>query len=171
MYLTAQRVDDDLEILASALRIVGLLSSALHSFKQSFVEPSVGSLGILLDHAFRLTAALTAESAGTLTRRDSGTLSPHGRASPIMGGPRKTASKPPAVLASVVETLLALVSSKRALVQIFKLQHCPTVMELCRSSHKQVRRGGGELLERLSTLNNSKIWLARTKLSSSPSVS
>lgn len=136
----------------------------MQSFNQQFVDPSVGGLAILLDHAFRLTEILAAKSKGTLTHRELRALSPSGRASPgsalgSSGSGPKADCKPSVVLASVVSALLTVVSSKRALVQIFKLQHCSTVMELCRSSQKKVRRGGGILLQRLSTLNNSKIWL------------
>jgi hypothetical protein len=154
-----QEIDDDLELLGTVLRIIQLLSSKVHSFNQKLVDPSIGSLAMLLNHASRLTAILTAKSQGTLTHRELLALSPSGRASPASGSGPKADNQPSAALASVVSVLLTVVRSKRALVRIFKLQHCPTIMELCGSSHKKVRRGGGTLLQRLSTLKNSKIWL------------
>lgn len=187
--LPAQSVEDDLELLASVLRIILLLSSnasKLHTFKRTFVEPSVGGLRILLDHAQRLTAVITAKADGSLTHRqaraaasggDTSSGSPprgansstsgvvlggviagggHGHGGP--GGLRAESSAS-TVLLSVVSALLSVAKSNRALLQVFKLQHCTTVMELCSSTHKRIRRGGGHLLQRLSTLNNSKLWL------------
>lgn len=162
-------VDDDLELLASALRIIRLLSSRLRSFKRTFVEPSVGGLRTLLDHAQRLTEIITKpEDPNGLTPRQQRPISPGASSSPSGGGPPrgtagaglvKSESTPAVVLLSVVSAVLSVAKSKRALMLIFRLEHCKTVMELCRSTHKRIRRGGGNLLQRLSTLSNSKLWL------------
>lgn len=181
--LPAQSVEDDLELLASVLRIILLLSSnasKLHTFKRTFVEPSVGGLRILLDHAQRLTAVITAKADGSLTHRQARAAASGGdtsSGSPTRGANSSTSgvvlggviaggghglraeSSASTVLLSVVSALLSVAKSNRALLQVFKLQHCTTVMELCSSTHKRIRRGGGHLLQRLSTLNNSKLWL------------
>lgn len=158
-----------MNLLASVLRLIRLLSSKVPSFNRHFVNSPYGCLNLLLNHAQRLSEFLQAKSDGKLTHREIRAISPTGRASPVGSncgrgsGPGSAAVKndtsPSAVLSATVAALLTVVRSKNSLEQIFKLQHCPTVMELCRASHKRVRRGGGNLLQQLSTLNNSKLWL------------